>query len=84
MIYCTADIFTWAKSRAGKRILIMYGSAGETHEFAFDAKHSQPTVSEGAGMRIQRKGSAWFLQWQVTPAAKIVQIAGCDLEIHML
>ncbi|OTA99256.1 glycoside hydrolase family 35 protein [Hypoxylon sp. CI-4A] len=36
LIYCTAEIFTWAKDTLGKRMLILYGGAGEVHEFAID------------------------------------------------
>ncbi|OTA62729.1 glycoside hydrolase family 35 protein [Hypoxylon sp. EC38] len=36
LVYCTAEIFTWAQDASGKRTIILYGGAGELHEFAID------------------------------------------------
>jgi len=82
LVYCTADIFTWAKSEHGKLVLIMYGGAGETHEFAVPADLGQPRTSEGAAVRSKRVGSTMVVQWQVSATQQVVYFAG--LEVHML
>ena len=84
MIYCTADIITWTASTAKKRVLMMYGGAKETHEFSFDTQYGQSSFLSGTGAKVQRKGLAWVVQWQVTLATKVVRIPGCNLEIRML
>jgi hypothetical protein len=82
LIYSSAEILTWARGAGSARVLLLYGGAGEAHEFAFSSRLGKPTVAEGQGIKIQLIGSAWVVQWQVTPARCIVRVA--DLEVYLL
>ncbi|OQD86712.1 hypothetical protein PENANT_c007G05840 [Penicillium antarcticum] len=82
LIYSSAEIFTWAKGAQSARLLILYGGAGEIHEFALPSHFGKPTVAEGTGITIKRRGVSWVLQWHVTPNRRIVRVA--DLEINLL
>jgi hypothetical protein len=82
LIYSSAEIFTWARGAGSARVLILYGGAGETHEFALPDHLTKPTVIEGQGITVQLHGSAWVVQWHVTPARRIVRVA--DLEVYLL
>ena len=83
LIYCTADIMTWAKGEDGKRIPVMYAGEGETHEFAFSPQYGKPTMAEGTKIKLQQKDSTWVVQWQVTPKQQIVHLPEANLEIRM-
>lgn len=84
LIYCTADIFTWAKGASGSsRVLIMYGGAEETHEYAFDESLGQPNIVEGSQIKAQKVANTYVVQWQVTVARQIVRFEE-GLEILML
>jgi Beta-galactosidase, domain 2./Glycosyl hydrolases family 35. len=82
LIYSSAEIFTWARGPGPTRVLILYGGAGETHEFALPSHLGKPIVLEGEGIKIQQHGSTWVVQWHVTPARRIVQVV--DLEVYLL
>ncbi|KAJ5757703.1 uncharacterized protein N7511_006397 [Penicillium nucicola] len=82
LIYSSAEIFTWARGAGSARVLILYGGAGETHEFAVSSHLGKPTVTEGKDISIERRGASWVLQWHVTPDRRIVRVA--DLEIYLL
>ncbi|KAJ5969663.1 hypothetical protein N7501_005911 [Penicillium viridicatum] len=82
LIYSSAEIFTWARGPGSTRVLILYGGAGETHEFALPSHLGKPTVLEGEGVKIQQRGSTWVVQWHVTPARRIIRVA--DLEVYLL
>lgn len=84
MIYSTADIFTWAKNKAGKRTLILYGGENELHEFAFPACDEKPIMLEGTSVQIRETGGAWVIQWQVTQARQVVKLRQYNLEVHLL
>lgn len=81
LIYCTADIFTWAKS-VSTAVLVMYGGAGELHEFAIDASLGELNIVEGEGIKIQKLGAASVVQWTVKSSPQVVRFQ--DLEIRML
>lgn len=82
LIYSTAEIFTWARGAGSARLLILYGGAGELHEFALSRHLGNPTVIEGSDVTITPKGQAWVLQWQVKRERRIIRIS--DLEIYLL
>ncbi|MCJ1312607.1 hypothetical protein MMC25_006281 [Agyrium rufum] len=73
VLYSTAEIFTWQKY-GSNTILLVYGGAGETHEIAFKGK-TKSTVLEGAGVTKKALNGNAVLNWQVTPARKVVQIS---------
>ncbi|KAJ5938139.1 hypothetical protein N7454_004481 [Penicillium verhagenii] len=84
LIYSSAEILTWTRGAGSTRVLILYGGAGETHEFAFAGHLGNPTVTEGgeSGITIRLKGSTWVVHWEVKSDRRIVRIG--DLEIYLL
>ncbi|KAI0435132.1 glycoside hydrolase family 35 protein [Xylaria sp. FL1042] len=81
LIYSSADIYTHGKT-GEKRVLLVYGLEGETHELAFSSKLGKPTV-EGGEAKIQTKGSAVVVQWEVTQNKKILHY-GSNLDVYLL
>lgn len=79
--YSSAEVLTWKKTSRGT-ILVLYGTAGETHEFALPAELGSPTVVEGEGIRYCRRNGASVVQWEVNPTRRIVRFG--DLEVHLL
>ena len=84
LIYSSADIFTWARQEHGSRaVLIMYGTQGETHEFAMPSEAGRPTIS-GASLKTKQKGSMTVVNWEVTPEKQTVYFEKAQLEVIML
>jgi beta-galactosidase len=82
LIYSTAEVFAWARGAGSARVLILYGGAGEKHEFALPSHLGKPTVAEGTDINIQQRGASWVLQWHVTLGRRIIRVD--DLEIYLL
>ena len=82
LVYSTAEIYTWTKGYGTKRVLVLYGLASESHELAFPISVGEPQLLEGNNIMTQKVGPSWVIQWQVTPARRIVR-AG-DLDIYLL
>ena len=80
LLYSSAEIFTWAKYPTGT-VLILYGGANETHEFALPSSLGSPKV-QGGNIAVHQKGSSTIVQWQVTPDRRIVSFPG--LTIYLL
>ncbi|KAI1417373.1 glycoside hydrolase family 35 protein [Hypoxylon sp. FL1857] len=87
LVYCTAEIFTWAQDASGKRTLILYGGEGELHEFAVDLTTlttSAQIIPNDASVKIQIIDSnILVVQWEVSPDRKILKL-GDDLEVLLL
>ena len=81
LIYSSADIYTRGTNGA-KRVLIVYGLAGETHELAFSSKLGKPSV-EGGSVKIGKKGSAYVVQWNVSAKRKVLHY-GNKLDVYLL
>ncbi|KAI1264071.1 putative beta-galactosidase [Xylariaceae sp. FL1019] len=81
LIYSSADIYTHGKT-GNKRVLLMYGLEGETHELAFSSKLGKPTV-EGGSVKIETKGSAVVVQWEVSKTKKVLHY-GSNLDVYLL
>lgn len=81
LIYSSAEIYSHAKW-GKKRILLLYGLVGETHELAFASRLGRPTV-EGGAAKIARKGSTHVVQWTVTAERKVLHY-GDDLDVYLL
>ncbi|KAI8950852.1 glycoside hydrolase family 35 protein [Xylaria longipes] len=81
LIYSSADIYTHGRT-GKKRVLLVYGLEDETHELAFSSKLGSPTV-EGGNVKIQTKGSAVVVQWQVTRSKKVLHY-GSVLDVYLL
>ncbi|GAQ05349.1 probable beta-galactosidase E [Aspergillus lentulus] len=82
LIYSSAEVFTWAKGDNKKRVLVLYGGAGELHEIALPKHLPRPTVVDGSDVKTAKKGSSWVVQWEVTAQRRVLR-AG-KLEIHLL
>lgn len=88
LIYNTAEIFTWAEDDSGKRILILYGGAGELHELAIDPTNLTTTSAQitpnDTTVKTQALGSnTLVIQWQVSEDRRILKF-GDELEILLL
>jgi hypothetical protein len=81
LIYSSAEIYTHGASGT-KRVLILYGLAGETHELAFSSKLGKPSV-EGGSVKIGKKGSAYVVQWDVSAKRKVLRY-GNKLDVYLL
>ena len=81
LIYSSAEIYTHGTNGA-KRVLILYGLAGETHELAFSSKLGKPAV-EGGSVKIEKKGSAYVVQWNVSAKRKVLHY-GNKLDVYLL
>ncbi|KJZ75914.1 hypothetical protein HIM_04738 [Hirsutella minnesotensis 3608] len=82
LLYSTAEVFTW-KQFADSTVLVVYGGANETHEFALADKGQQVRQREGDGFTWQvTDDSALVVKWETTPGRQVIQID--DLIIHML
>ncbi|KAI1456826.1 glycoside hydrolase family 35 protein [Annulohypoxylon moriforme] len=88
LIYCTAEIFTWARDVPGKRTLILYGGADEVHEFAIDlsnlTKTSTQKKSNDSSVKSRMIDSnTLIVQWKVSTDRKILNLSD-DLEVLLL
>ena len=81
LIYSSAEIYTHGKNGA-KRVLVLYGIVGETHELAFSSNLGKPSV-EGGPVKIGRKGSTYVVQWDVSAKRKILHY-GNNLDVYLL
>lgn len=81
MVYSSAEIYTHTAS-SGKRILLLYGLAGETHELAFSSTLGKPTV-EGGSVKTKKKKSTYVVQWEVTEKRKVLHY-GNKLDVYLL
>ncbi|KAF4554041.1 putative glycosyl hydrolases family 35 protein 3 [Elsinoe fawcettii] len=80
LVYSSADIYAHTQT-VGKKVLLLYGLAGETHELAFASELGQPTA-EGE-VTVEQKGSLNVVQWNVTAERKVLHY-GDDLDVHLL
>ncbi|KAK6203775.1 hypothetical protein LQW54_008788 [Pestalotiopsis sp. IQ-011] len=83
LIYSSADIYTHSAT-GPKRVLVLYGLEGETHELAFLSSLGEPTVEgDSSTVEIAKQGETTVVQWQVTQDRKILHY-GSDLDVHLL
>ena len=81
LVYSSADIYAHGKT-GSKRVLLVYGLAGETHELALSSKLGRPSV-EGGSAKIEKKGSTYVVQWTVTAKRKVLHY-GSNLDVYLL
>ncbi|XDG07857.1 hypothetical protein ABKA04_007472 [Annulohypoxylon sp. FPYF3050] len=79
LIYCTAEIFTWAQDVSGKRTLILYGGAEEVHEFAIDLANMTKTSTQikpnSADVKVQKmKPNTLVVQWKVSAYRRMLKL----------
>lgn len=83
LIYSSADVYTHGAS-GEKRVLILYGAAGETHELAFPSDMGKPTVEgDSSTVTVKTVGSAVVVQWNVTKDRKVLHY-GNKLDVYLL
>lgn len=83
LIYSSAEIYTHGAS-GEKRVLILYGAAGETHEFAFPSSLGKPTIEgDSSTVTIKTISSANVVQWEVTEDRKVLHY-GSNLDVYLL
>ncbi|GAB7365088.1 hypothetical protein MBLNU230_g6179t1 [Neophaeotheca triangularis] len=82
LIYSSAEILTHSKS-GHKRVLLLYGDAGETHEFALPSSACRGKAHiEGGEAQIESLSDMTVVQWEVTPERKVLHYDGLD--VYML
>lgn len=82
LIYSTADIFTWEAYRIGT-VLVLYGGANETHEFALPAPFGKSFSVTGDRVHAQNKSDdSIIVQWQVTSMQQTISFSG--LTVYLL
>ncbi len=62
-------------------MLLLYGGANETHEFALPSSLGMPTV-QGGDVAVEQRGQYTIVQWQVTPTRRVVSFKG--LTVYLL
>ncbi|KXL47480.1 MAG: glycoside hydrolase family 35 protein [Acidomyces sp. 'richmondensis'] len=90
LLYSSADIFSWGKSRAGKTVLIMYAAEGETNEFAISPSSgrqswngAKPWCSDSSTEISSTDQKTWKIKWNTTEKSQMVKI-GSDLDVYLL
>lgn len=72
LLYCSSDIFTWEKT-SSQTVLVLYGGAGELHEFALPSSLGATKIS-GSKVATAKRGSYTIVQWEVTPAQQSISL----------
>ncbi|KAK5108976.1 hypothetical protein LTR62_007610 [Meristemomyces frigidus] len=81
LLYSTAEIFTW-KMYGNKRVLIVYGGLGETHELAVSGG-GHAWTTQGSDVKIANRNGATILNYDATAETRVVEL-NCDLTIYLL
>ncbi|KAH8896049.1 hypothetical protein GQ53DRAFT_640932 [Thozetella sp. PMI_491] len=81
LIYSTAEIFSWRKT-SSRTVLMIYGGAGETHEFGLPSSSACPEEESGATVRCEVRGSLVVIQWDVQESRRVLYFD--FLEIYLL
>lgn len=83
LLYSSADIYTHGASGA-KKVLLLYGNADETHEFAFPSELGGPTIEgDSSTVKVGTVDSTVVVQWNVTEERKVLHY-GNDLDVYLL
>lgn len=82
ILYSTAEIFTWQNYSSGT-VAVLYGGAGETHEFAFSTSLGSPSIS-GGQVHVKAMGGAHIFQWNVSPSRQVVTFNKSGLTLYLL
>lgn len=82
LLYSTAEVFTWKKLRGGKKVLILYGGAGELHELAVKGSAADAKIIEGSDVKIEDKNGFAVMQYTASSDRRAVEIG--DLQILLL
>ncbi|KAK4570053.1 hypothetical protein LTR86_003023 [Recurvomyces mirabilis] len=82
LIYSSAEVFTWQKS-GSKSVLVLYGGAGETHEFAVSSSLGGITSVEGTDVKHARVNGTTVVNFKVGPARRVIHF-GKNLDVYLL
>ncbi|KAK1807301.1 hypothetical protein LTR12_018353, partial [Friedmanniomyces endolithicus] len=66
-----------------KSVLVLYGGAGETHEFAVSSSLGGVTSIEGTGVKHERVNGTTIVNFTVGPARRVVHF-GQSLDVYLL
>lgn len=75
LVCSSAEIYTWKKYKERKRVLILYGSEGESHEFALPGSLGEPMV-QGTHVNVCNKSGLVIVNRQVQPSRRVVEFNG--------
>lgn len=83
LLYSSSDIYTHGAS-GQRKVLILYGLAGEIHEFAFSSILGKPTIEgDSSTVKYQTIGSTVAVQWTVTEERKVLHYDS-NLDVYLL
>lgn len=83
LVYSSADIYTHG-TNGEKRVLLLYGNADETHEFAFASDLGEPTIEgDSSTVKVETVDSTVVVQWDVTKERKVLHY-GNNLDVYLL
>lgn len=69
----------WVSNGSTGVTLVLYGGAGETHEFAVSSSLPAPVISAGSSATTRQVNSTWVVQWQVTPTAQTITFGNFEV-----
>ncbi|KAJ9380822.1 CAZyme family GH35 [Paecilomyces variotii] len=82
VLYSTAEVFTWKKFE-DKKVLVVYGGAGERHEIAISGSTNATVLeNESPDISIESKGQYVVIGWDASSIRRIVQVG--DLQLFLL
>lgn len=83
LIYSSADVYTHGAS-GEKKVLLLYGLAGEIHELAFPSSLGKPTIEgDSSTVKVETISSTVVVQWNVTEERKVLHY-GSTLDVYLL
>lgn len=84
LIYSSSDVYTHGLASGERRVLLLYGLAGETHELAFASSLGEPTVEgDSSTVKVETVGATVVVQWNVTEERKVLHY-GTNLDVYLL
>lgn len=82
VLYSTAEVFTWKKFE-DKKVLVVYGGAGEHHEIAVSGSTKASVIENSSSdITIKSKGKYVVIAWDASSTRRIVQVG--DLQLFLL
>ncbi|KAI1407154.1 glycoside hydrolase family 35 protein [Hypoxylon sp. FL1857] len=82
LVYSSAELFSW-KRYSTRTVLLLYGGAGETHEFALPGELGCPTASEGESFECKLINELVVVQWNVEESRQVLYFSA-GLEVYLL
>ena len=83
LLYSTGEIFTWQNYTSGT-VLVLYGGAGEMHEFALPTSSGSYISSTGSTVKQKAVNGTQVFQWTVTTSRQVVTSSTGRLTVYLL